>query len=810
MSYHLQATFSRGELDPELVTRPDLELFRAALAECENFITLKRGGFRRRGGTRFIGEVKDSGAGAWLMPFEFGSGQTYMLEAGDFYFRVHTSAGRVGTVEVSTPYSLAVLPDLKFVQSTDTLFVTGGGIRPQAVKRYGETSWAIEPMDFQDGPYLDVNISSTSLAPAETGNPVPVMTSNTAPSGAVTSSGSLADAYRVFNGDPDKVVLSTGGTGWVAYQFPVGVVIDGYMLQAPSDNGRTDDMPAQWSIEASSDGNTWSVLDTQDAEADWASSEWRCYSFPNKTAHSFYRFRFTKGGGSASDDAAIAQLVFHQAASDQTPFDLTASSLDGINGGAGFSASDTGRHIRLRGSDGFWRWAKVDSVPSPSVVRIRLYGQSFLDTFAMGIWRLGSWSDRTGWPGAVGWHKNRLVFASTQTEPQTVWESQTDDFTNFAVSQPLVASDAVSVGILSGQVNRIHWLNDDDDLLAGTSRAVRAIGKATSQDPFGPENVDQTPETNFGANGIQPIKVGSVLLYFGRYGTDMRELAYDFQSDGRASRSVSETQSHLFRAGIAGACHQQYPDSIVWPWDRDGNVVGFTYEREQQVFGMHRHGFGGVVECMASVPGDGFDEVWMIVRRDINGQTRRYIEVMQKPFAGQPIEDAWHLDCAVRYAGDPANTVSGLGHLEGRDVILYADGSDYEGTVSGGAASLPNGRTASKILVGLNVTARAKTLPPPVNTRDGASVGRKMTIDEAKISVFETGVLRIGSETTHVDAQIFYRAGDKYGEPASLRTGIVEADVELRREDGGQLVFEASRGKPCTVLAVNYNLSMEP
>lgn len=810
MSYYLQATFSRGELDPELVTRPDLELFRAALAECENFITLKRGGFRRRGGTRYVGEVKDSGAGAWLMPFEFGSGQTYMLEAGNYYFRVYSSIGRVGSVEVTTPYSLAVLPDLKFVQSIDTLFVTGGGIRPQAIKRYGETSWAIEPMDFQDGPYLDVNITPTSLRPGGTTNPVPVMTSNTTPSGTVTSSDSVTEAYKVFARDPGKVVLSMADRGWVGYQFPNALVIDGYMLQAPNDNSKNDDMPAQWVIEASDNGTDWAVLDTQDGEVDWASSEWRRFSFANTKAYNFYRFRFTEGGGSTSDDTAIAQLVFHQAAGDQPQISLTASNTGGINGGAGFGSADIGRHIRLRGSDGYWRWAKIDAISSSTVAQVRIYGQSLLDTAAIGIWRLGSWSDRTGWPAAVGWHKNRLAFASTDAEPQTVWESQTDDFSNFAVSQPLVASDAVSVGILSGQVNRINWLNDDDDLLAGTSKAVRAIGKATSQDPYGPENVDQKPETNFGANGIQPIKVGSVLLYFGRYGTDLRELAYDLQSDGRASRSVSETQSHLFRPGIAGACYQQYPDSIIWPWDRDGNAIGFTYEREQQVFGMHRHGFGGVVECMAAIPGDGFDEVWMVVRRVINGQTRRYIEVMQKPFIGQPIEDAWHLDCAARYAGNPVNTVSGLGFLEGMDVILYADGSDYVGTVSDGAVSLPNGRTASKILIGLDVTARAKTLPPPVNAQDGASVGRKMTVDEAKISVFETGVLRVGAETTHVDAQIFYRAGDTYGEPASLRTGVVDADVELRWEDRGQLVFEASGGKPCTVLAVNYNLSMEP
>ena len=208
MSYQLQATFSRGELDPELVYRSDLELFRSSLAECENFVTLKRGGLRRRGGTKFIGELKDSLVGGWLIPFEFGNGQHYMLEFGDFYFRVYTNAGRVGTVEVTTPYSKAVLPLLKFVQSTDTLFITGGGVPPQALKRLAETSWTIEQMEFKDGPYLDVNVSSTSLQPTSTHNPVPDMTSNTTPSGIVSASNNAADAWCSPSAlmGPDKLI----------------------------------------------------------------------------------------------------------------------------------------------------------------------------------------------------------------------------------------------------------------------------------------------------------------------------------------------------------------------------------------------------------------------------------------------------------------------------------------------------------------------------------------------------------------------------------------------------------------------------
>eukprot|EP00903_Cladosiphon_okamuranus_P001985 g1983.t1 len=782
MSYHLQATFSRGELDPELHYRSDLELFRSALAECENFITLKRGGLRRRGGTRFVAELKNSLQGGWLVPFEFGNGQSYMLEFGERYFRVYTSVGRVLGVEVETPYSVSDLPHLKFVQSTDTLFITGGAITPQALKRRGETSWVIEPMNFKDGPYLDVNIAPTNLKPGGLGNPVPKMTSNTTSGISASASNNSTAAWQIFNRAEGKVVLSSGASGWLQCQFPSAVVIDAYMLQAPSDNSQHDDMPWQWNIEASHDGSNWTILDTQDGQDTWASNEWRQYAFHNETGFAYYRMSFSQGGGPNGDDSAIGQLVFHQAGEDQTPFNLTASSVTGINGDVGFKTSDIGRHIRFRGSDGFWRWFKITGRTSTRTVQVQLYGQALLDTKAQTSWRLGAWSGTTGWPETIGWHKSRLAFAGTREEPQKVWESQTEDYTNFSVSHVLQASDAVTAAILSGQVNRIQWLVDDNDLIVGTTRAVRALGKATEQDPYGPDNVDQRPETNFGTNGISPIKVGSVLIYFGAYGTDMREIAYEYSADGRVSQSVSEVQSHLFRNGISGACYQQYPDSIVWLWDSTGRGIGFTYERQQQVYGMHRHDFGGNVECMADLSADGADEVWMIVKRTINGQSRRYIEILQRPFSGGAIEDAWHLDCATLYDDAPANTLSQLDYLEGKEVVLYADGTDYPATVNGGEVSLPNGQTAAKILVGLDVRAKAKTLPFPINGPDGATLGRKLRVDRCALAVLETGTLKAGSEDTHLDQLIYYRAGDQAGAPAPLRSGVLNQAQGARQQ----------------------------
>ncbi len=812
MPYQLQSTFSRGELDPELIYRTDLELFRSSLAECENFITLKRGGLRRRGGTKYIAEVKDSADETWLIPFEFGNGQYYMLEFGDFYFRVYTNAGRVGSVEVTTPYAKAVLSDLKFVQSTDTMFIAGGGVQPQQLQRLAETSWTIADYEPEDGPYLDVNITSTTLTPASTGDAIPDMTSLTAPSGTVTSDTSAASAWQIFDRNKDTFPdFASDEAGTVTYQFPGSAtkVVDAYWLQSYRSNSGADATPSEWELQGSNDGSTWVTLDKRSEETGWSGSETRFYEFENTTAYEYYRLAYS-GGPNIGATNTFGQLRLHQAASDQTSFNLTASSTTGINGGDGFKTSDVGRHIRLRASDGRWRWAKIESRTSSTVVKVVLYGHALPSTQPITQWRLGAWSETTGWPSTVGWHKSRLAFAGTDEEPQKVWESQTEDFTNFAVSHVLVASDAVTAEILSGQVNRIQWLVDDDDLVVGTSEAVRSIGKATEQEPYGPENVEQKPETNFGANAITPVQIGSVLLYFGKYGTEMRELAYDISADGRLSQSVSEVQSHLFRNGMSGVAYQQYPDSVVWGWDINGDAIGFTYERQQQVYGMHRHDFGGVVECMAELSGSASDEIWMIVRRTIDGSTVRYIEILQRPFLGGNIEDAWHLDCAALYSGAAAGTVSGLDHLEGEDCIAYADGSDYPVTVSGGEISLPTGKTATKILVGLDVTARAKTLPYPVNAQDGSGSGRKMKIDNCKVAVFETGTLKVGSDNTYLDETIFIEAGDPTSAPAPLKTGILDRAVETKWEEGGQLTLQASGGRPCTVLAVNFGRDGEP
>ena len=447
---------------------------------------------------------------------------------------------------------------------------------------------------------------------------------------------------------------------------------------------------------------------------------------------------------------------------------------------------------------------------STTAITVVQHGYSLPDPSRITSWRMGAWSEETGYPAAVGFYKDRLSFAGTTEEPLKVWQSQSGDYTNNSISSPLVASDAVTVPIQANTIDPIYWLSEDGDQIVGTEAEIRRIGSDITTEAYGPENNKQDPAGMFGSNSAQPPDM-EPLYYWGRYGFDLREPYFDTDRNRMSSRSISEISNHLYSNGVIGGTYQQYPSSVLWQWDSAGRLIGLTAEKDQQVYGFHKHTTaGGTIEWAETIKTSSYDETWLLVKREIDGSEVRYLEVLQAPFESEDIEDAWHLDCAVLYEGAAANTVSGLDHLEGETIIMSTNGADYQATVSGGEASLPDDVTGTKILCGLDVTARAKLLRPAVSAQDGSSVGRKMQVTDAYLDVYQTGSLRVGSDSTYLDEIILYRGGDPDDAPEPLKTGIVPCTAEMRWDEDGQLVIEVSGNKPATVLSANLNLSMEP
>jgi hypothetical protein len=161
-------TFNAGELSPLIDGRTDQEKYFAGCKRLENFIPSVQGPVVRRGGTRYLGATKANGR-VWLVPFEFSSIQSYMLEFGDGYIRFWTNRGQLLDsglpYEIVSPWAASDLTTvegtfaLRTVQSGDVMWIChqNGTVQPYTLARFGATDWQLNKVLFRNGPFQDVD-----------------------------------------------------------------------------------------------------------------------------------------------------------------------------------------------------------------------------------------------------------------------------------------------------------------------------------------------------------------------------------------------------------------------------------------------------------------------------------------------------------------------------------------------------------------------------------------------------------------------------------------------------------------------------
>lgn len=818
--YPLQDTFVRGEISPRLHARASLDLYRAGLSKCENFLTLPHGGLRKRGGTYFVGEVKTSAKATRAIPFIFSADQAYMLEFGDLYIRVYAYGARVGTVEVVSPYLEADLFELQFVQSADQMWIEHRDYPLKVLTRTAHTTWTLADYEFLDGPYDEINDTGTTMTPASYGSFVPKMTSLTAPSGTVSSQGATADAWEVFDKNSKTESILTGGSGaWVQYRLAGSAqkVCNAYWLQASPSATRATDMPAQWEVQGSNDGATWTTIDSQVGQTGWGPSERRFFEFFNKAAFEYLRLDFEGGGGSDGVDTSIAEWEPNEDGDLMTPFNLTASSIVGINDGTGFQTSDVGRSIRLLGSDGRWRWAKIAVRTSTTVVTIRMYGHALPDLNPISRWRLGTFV-----PGKYvesgSLYEERLAFS----RKFSVYASATGDFNNFATGEE--DDDALEfIQAGGGQANDIVWIAESDGaLLIGTLGGVRALSGSGIDEALTPSSFKNRRSRTLGCARVRPVDAGQSFLYVTRSRMAIAELTQT-QSSRYTSDDIGQISEHIPKKGVVELAYQSDPDPLLWFPLENGELGGYTHQPSQDVRGMHRHDIAGtfsgsswgIVESACVTPGQdgGNDDLWLIVKRTIGGVTKRYIEIKTAPFEYGDITDAFEVDCGLTYEGVAVNSVSGLSHLNGQVVDALAGGKVYRGlTVAAGQVTLPGGATATKWQVGLPYTSSADSLELDVGGKDGSIVGRRKKVTKVILSLFETDTtgLEISSlirgrwETVRIPSIV---ASDGL---ANLFTGNVDVPIDDSWEGQGRVRIRHNNPTPCTIRAMTPVFDFEP
>jgi len=206
-----------------------------------------------------------------------------------------------------------------------------------------------------------------------------------------------------------------------------------------------------------------------------------------------------------------------------------------------------------------------------------------------------------------------------------------------------------------------------------------------------------------------------------------------------------------------------------------------------------------VVESVSVIPKDitagiYIDQVWLGVKRTINGATKRYVEY---------IDSTLNTDSTLIYSGSSASSLSGLGHLEGETVaVKVVDAPQPDKIVSSAAITLsPAGASAQ---VGLPYTHTLTTLPPEFGAQAGASLSRLRRIHEVVL------YLRSSSGGLINDDSIIYRSSaDDMGNALPLFTGTIRYTPNDSWDRDGSMTISGTQPLPfnLTALIMGTNVS---
>jgi len=711
-------SFQAGELSPRLEGRIDLQKYSAGAQTLQNMVVFPQGGVTRRPGTYYAGSSK-SGGKVRLIPFEFSDEQAYVLEFGANYIRFFQDGALLESggspVEVVTTYSVTDIFEINFVQSADVVFLAHKDHKPAKLTRTTATSFTLTDIDFVDGPYLDENITSTTLyADADTGS-----VTITASAGLFTS----ADVGRLLR---FREVLEVTYDAWAAatsYSNNDFVRYNGHVYKKVSNGTKTS-------------GNTPPVH-TSGTET-YGDIDWE------------YRH----------DDTGHVEITAFTSAT------VVTATVKEDDGGV-------------------------------SVLPHNIVGAANATT----KWSLGAFGGDQGQPRAVAFYEERLYFAGTIGKPQSIFGSVTADFENHTPGTE--DDDAVNVTISSDQVNIIKHMIPGRFLQIMTSSAEFTLSGGTGTTAVTPTNLNVLRETTFGSGDVRPLRAGASTIMIQKGGEKVKEVTFSLDTDGLVGRDLTVLGEHLVRGGVTDMVWQQEPELILWFVRGDGTLIGLSYDPANNTIGWHQHPLGGsgVVESITAIPSGTEDQVYLSVKRTIDGSTVRHIVYMKSIYFNQDVGDAFYVDSGITYDGAATTTITGLDHLEGESVQILADGSTHpDKTVSSGSITLD--RQASKVHVGMSYNSLVETLRLEAGADDGIAQGKIKRIHGITARFLDTVGAELGPDVNNLDRLPFRDSSMSMDTAVPLFNGDKEIFFPSGYENDAQVVIRQSQPLPMTIVAI--------
>jgi hypothetical protein len=465
-----------------------------------------------------------------------------------------------------------------------------------------------------------------------------------------------------------------------------------------------------------------------------------------------------------------------------------------------FAATDVDRLIKLNSGH-----AKITSFTNTTTV-VATTTKDLTVATATTAWSLGYFTSVNGYPSTVSFFEQRLVFGGSTSYPQTLWFSKSGDYENFESGTD--DDDAMIYTIASNQVNAITSLKATRTLIVTTTGGEFTVTSGATQDAVTPTNLNIRKQSNYGAAYVDALSIGNQTLFLQRAKRKIRELAYNFDSDGYLAPDLCILSEHITDSGITAMDYQQEPFSIVWCVRADGVLIGMTYNRTQDVVAWHRHIIGGsfsggnaICESVSVIDGTaGEDEVWLIVKRTINGTTKRYIEYLTEYDFDSSLTKFHFLDSGLSYSGAATSTLTGLNHLEGQTVSLIVNGATHPNkTVASGSISLD--RPATTARVGLNYFSTLQTMRLDEGYK-GTDQTKTKRIFDVTVRFYETVGAKIGPNASTLDEIPFRDSSAPMDQPVPLFTGDKELEFPADYGSDGFVMVKQEQPLPMTILAI--------
>lgn len=300
-------------------------------------------------------------------------------------------------------------------------------------------------------------------------------------------------------------------------------------------------------------------------------------------------------------------------------------------------------------------------------------------TTATDNWAEGAWSDYRGYPTRIGLFDGRLYYARTEYSKRNVYGSKPYAYESFKYAVDNEDNGAINVELATnatGDGSDIKWLIGSNYILAGTYGGEFVI-KGEGDSAITPSNITARQRSNMGSEAVSPVMVGSYIHFIQRNGKKLRQFTYDYYTESYNSVDMSLFSEHLFDSPVIDIAYAKSPDGVVYLLREDGNIIAFTYDAEQQVQAWALIESTGKVESIEVIPSsDGnYDELWMAVRRTINGSEVIYVETMGSLITPSVQQDCWYVRSGLDY--------SAYDQTKGTNLTLSAKTGTITATASG-------------------------------------------------------------------------------------------------------------------------------